>query len=352
MNEIINLIKKLSSVELMELKQYITEQIMNVSSGANSNSKILEHEQLERKICPNCGIPFSKNGHTKTGVQKYICPICKETCSQTTGTITFSSKVPFEKWKLMIDNLLDGLSIRKMAKKAEVANCTSFSMRHKIMQAISNHIQVKLSGKSQLDEKHFKINLKGTKTNKMPRASKKRKSSGSAGITKHLVNVLSGIDEYDNLFLKIGGLGKTSIDMLKTNMQDIIMPGSRVTTDSESSYIKFCKENHFTLIQIPSKSYATTDGDNLAEINNVHSQLEIWMKKFRGVSTKHLQLYLDWFCYIFMNLKKWEQKSLELKMYKDMINSKKYITRSNISNREFPIDLFEAYGDYHYGIFA
>lgn len=336
----------------MELKEELCKQLVESSCTKGSNAKIIKEEQSERRICIKCNVPLSKNGNTKTGVQKYICPHCHLTCSETTGSVTYSSKLPFEKWKLMIDNLLDGLSLRKMSKKLDVSIPTAFSMRHKILQALDNYIQVTLTGRIQLDEKYFKINLKGTKKRKMPRASKKRKSAGSAGITNHLVNVLSGVDEYDNLILKIGGLGKTSIDMLDNNLSNLINEQSHIVSDSEKAYIKFCQKNKLYLTQIPSKQHSDGAGNNLADINNIHSQLENWLSNFRGVSTRHLQLYLNWFCYIFMLSKKLEHKKLVLKMYRDVIAGKEYIKSTDISKREFPIDLFDAYGEYQYGIYA
>lgn len=37
------------------------------------------------------------------------------------------------------------------------------------------------------------------------------------------------------------------------------------------------------------------NGYNLANINSIHSELSTFLSHFRGVSTKHLQHYLDWF---------------------------------------------------------
>ena len=39
-------------------------------------------------------------------------------------------------------------------------------------------------------------------------------------------------------------------------------------------------------------------------------------------------------------------------MCKDIILDKNYINSLAIFKKEFPIDLYEAYGEYHYGIYA
>lgn len=351
-----DLLKKLLQLDALTLKQfkdYLIQNIVSICSTHGSNSKIIHEYNKEAIICSKCNCLVNKNGHTKCGVQKYICPICKKTFSETTNTVTYYSKVPFETWKNVIDNLIDGLSIRRIAKKNKISIATSFNLRHKILNSLKTYLDtVVCSGTVQGDEKFFKINLKGTKTNKMPRHSKKRTSSGSVGINNHLICVLSIKDEMDNLILKIGGLSRVSNQMLSDNLTNRITPTSRLITDSASAYIKFCKDNNLSHFAIPSGKHIDKYGNNLADINGVHSQLEIWLSKFHGISTRHLQSYLDWFSYIFMMIKKFEQNKLEIEMCKSIILDKNYIRSDLISKKEMPIDLFKAYKDYHYGIYA
>ena len=58
---------------------------------------------------------------------------------------------------------------------------------------------------------------------------------------------------------------------------------------------------------------------NIAEINEVHSQLEVWLSKFIGVSTRHLQEYLNWFVYIFIMKKRFNLNKLKAKSYSNII---------------------------------
>lgn len=344
---------KLDALTLEEFKKYLNNHIVSICSAKGTNSKIIQEYETIPKKCKNCDCLMSKNGHTKCGTQKYVCPVCKNTMSETTDTITYYSKLPFEIWKSVIENLIDGLSIRRIAKKNNISLATSFSLRHKILKALQTFLDtITCTGEVQGDEKFFKINLKGTKPKNMPRTSKKRASSGSAGISNHLVCVLSLKDEEDNLVLKIGGLSRVSNQMLDEQLTTKIAPKSVLTTDSASAYRKFCDKNLLLHNIIPSRKYVDNCGHNLAEINGVHSQLEIWLSKFHGVSTRHLQAYLDWFAYIFMMLKRFEHECLEFEMCKNIILDHNYIKTSQISKKEMPIDLYQAYGEFHYGIFA
>ena len=338
--------------QVIEFKNYLSENIKAIISTTNGCS-LLINKQNGRPVCSNCRNNLHKNGKTKNNVQKYICSNCKKTATETTNTLTYYSKLDFSIWKSCIDNIIDGLSIRRMAEKLEINKNTSFIMRHKILTAINSFVNKQvLSGEIEADEKYFKINLKGTKPEKMPRHSKKHSSSAYRGISHHKVCVVTAIDEYDNVFVKVTGLGPITTNMLETAYKNMIKPNSKMVTDSKSSYIKFCEDNKIPLSQIPSNFYITEDNKNLANINNFHSQLEIWLAKFKGVSNKHLQEYLNWFSYVFTMKRKFEAKKLELEMYKKLVSSNSYINVDEIFKKEYCIDLYAAYGEYHYGIFA
>lgn len=98
----------------------------------------------------------------------------KNTVSETTNTIIYCSKLSFEVWSNVIDCLLNGFSIRRIAEENNISILTSFRIRHKILMALTRFIDnIELPGEMQSNEKYFSINLKGTKPNKMPRFSKK-----------------------------------------------------------------------------------------------------------------------------------------------------------------------------------
>ena len=150
------------------------EHLTELCCKKDSNSIVISSHRKEDLFCEKCGCKFYKNGKTKTGIQKYICPGCKNTVSETTNTIIYCSKLSFEVWSNVIDNLLNGFSIRRIAEENNISILTSFRIRHKILMALTTFIDnIELSGEIQLDKKYFSINLKGTKPNKMPRFSKK-----------------------------------------------------------------------------------------------------------------------------------------------------------------------------------
>ena len=340
-------LKDLDPVTIIEFKNYLSEHLINICSSKDSNSKIVSTHRSGELTCEECGSKLNKNGKTKTRIQKYICPCCKKTCSQTTGTIIQYSKLPFEVWSNVIDNLLNGFSIRRIAEENKISNYTSFRMRHKILFALKSFIKnIKLSGEVQSDEKYFSINLKGTKPKNMPRYSKKRKSKSSyIGISHHKVCIVSTIDENDNLILKIAGLGRCTTNMLEDCLNTKVKNVNSLTSDSASAYQQFCKDHNIKLQAIPS-GFHSNGRFNIAEINGVHSQLETWFSKFKGVSIRHLQEYLDWFVYIFIMKKRFKLDKLKTESYSKIIIDENYIKTNDICSVDIPIDLDIAYGEY------
>ena len=153
--------------------------------------------------------------------------------------------MPFEVWKNIIDNLLNGFSLRRIAEENNISLLTSFRIRHKVLYALKTFINsINLSGEIQSDEKYFSINLKGTKPQNMPRYSKKRSSIKSPyrGISHHKICVVSSIDEFDNLLLEIVGLGRCTTDMLNNSLGQKLNNAKSINADSASAYQEFCQK--------------------------------------------------------------------------------------------------------------
>lgn len=346
--KLINLTNYFDPITLFEFKKYLEKNLVNICCKKDSTAKIISNNKEQTLCCDFCGCILYRNGKTKNGIQKYICSGCKKTSSERTGTVSCGSNLSFEIWKNVIDNILDGFSIRRIAKENNISVDTSFRLRHKVLYALQNFIEsIKLKGKTWADAQYFSLNFKGTKPENMPRKSKKRGSlSVLKGISHHKLCVIGAVDEYDNLILQIGGLGKGTTEMLENCLNGKVDNVSSITADSATAYLKFCKDRNINLNRIPSGSFSNGT-ENLAEINNIHSQLSNWITKFRGISTRHFQNYLNWFTYLFIMLKKFEIDDLKIANYKTIILEQNHIQSMNICKSDMPINPLVAYTEYY-----
>lgn len=346
-----NKINELLPDEIEKIINFLKKLLGNKLTDKSTISKLV-HRETENHNCPYCNSQWIvKNGKSKKGTQRYKCKACNRNFCDTTNTISNNSKLTYDIWINFLHCMIDKISIRKTAAKLELNKNTIFAMRHKVLNALSSFREnTKLSGEIQIDEKYESINLKGTRKRNMPRASKHRKSKGGSkrGISSHQVCIASAIDEHDNTFFEIVGNGPITSEMVTYAFNNRIEENSIMITDCKSSYEQFAKDNNIKLEQVKSGTYKNFNGYTLSEINGLHSNLDLFLKSFIGVSTKHLQGYLDWFSY-----QKYLNYAIEVLqqpnvMMNYIISKNSYIKIQDIYKKEFPIDIYEIYAEYNY----
>ena len=136
--------------------------------------------------------------------------------------------------------------------------------------------------------------------------------------------------------------------MIKYTIAPEIRNQKKVVTDCKSSYESVARDNNWNLKQVKSKCYTDSEGNNLANINPLHSELTIFLSNFRGVSTKHLQEYLDWFSF-----SKHQNYTLDYLDHsgdfeKNTITKYTDIKYNNVCNNYSIFDFKDIYQDYNY----
>ena len=152
------------------------------------------------------------------------------------------------------------------------------------------------------------------------------------------------------MLFQISGLGVETTEMLM-KLKDRFEYGSTLITDSKRTFDKFVCEANMNHNYIPSKFYKSDSGHSLASLNGLHSELKTWFRKFKGISTKHLQGYLDLFRYLKHLKYKTEYDKRINETYCFAIPSYTTVLIDNIYNEPMPIKLQDAYKEYNYGVF-
>lgn len=337
--------------EIIEAIEKLKNVLDIVKKRKNTNSKFIDRTK-EKKECPSCQSQnIIKNGRDKNNVQTYQCKDCKKKFNVCSNTLVAHSKLTYEQLTIFFECMNDKLSIHKTAAKMGVNKNSVFLLRHKVLDAISEiRKNIKLQGDIEADETYESINLKGTKKENMPRFSKPRASKGGSkrGISNHQVCIASAIDGFDNCFLEIVGTGPITSDEVEKVFTSKIGNVSKFITDCKSSYEKFVKDNHIKLEQVKSGTYVNLNGYSLANINSLHSEWSTFISDFKGVSTKHLQHYLDWFCFQKFISYTTEILKQPITMMKKTITNKCNVISSNVYDNTSGIDFDVVYSDYNY----
>lgn len=339
--------------DIDELRNIIKELNNKLKMMETSKQAIYDMVLKEKQLlfCPKCGsVNINKNGKYNNR-QNYICKECNKKFNVLTNTVFHHTHLTYKQIERAIDCVINLFSIRKTAKLLHISTKTAFTLRHKIISCLKSIVQsFKLNGDIELDEYYLSINLKGTKSKNMPRLSKKRTSHGrnTRGINSHKVCITSGTDENDNLFFEVAGTSNVTSKMIKNTVVSRICNPKKVITDCKSSYESVAKENNWNLKQIKAGTYVDEENNNLANINSLHQQLTLYLSNFRGVSTKHLQEYLDLFC--FLKYLNWTiEYEEQLKEFKNKICIKNTtINYKNVCDNYSIFDFNEIYNDYNF----
>lgn len=344
------------------MNQTITLEMLNSIINnlcADDYNELLKKMRLNQKVINDAAnalhkIIFrqrSKNNHvvkyglSSKGRQRYLDKTTGQTLSDTDESIVRYTKKSYEQWSDFIKCMLYGLSLRKTAKDIGISTTTAFAWRHKVIKALANYqVVIELSGEIQMDETYFLLNMKGPwKGKHMPRPSKKKgEPSIYRGVSNEQVCVLVAIDENDQVFTQIIGQGNPLKENILKSVEDKIQKKSHITSDSKSAYADIADQLECTITQIPSGEY-TKDEYSLGVINQYHSKLKTWFRKFRGVSTKHLEGYLMWFRFMkYLNYQLASDKHSN-EALKYAISNRISIKISDISKQDWPIDIFKPY---------
>ena len=89
----------------------------------------------------------------------------------------------------------------------------------------------------------------------------------------------------------------------------------------------------------------------MSSVNEMHTELKELIRHKREISIRHLQGYLDGIVLVkklkyTLDMRKWKANAYMMNM-QEIISFK----CSDISKLPMPIDLYSAYGKYHYGIY-
>ena len=258
-------------------------------------------QKRKNKPCPYCSSnKVYKKGKYK-GIQNYQCNDCKKYYRETTGTPLYRIQLK-EKWQLYLDFMERGYAIKKIAKKLKISIQTSFDWRHKILSSLEQFVPTELREIVECDEMEFPHSSKGDKD--LKRDPRKRASDFKRNKNKDeisTVQVVTVIErETGNKFFKVVETKRLTKEQIALTLDGKLADGSTLITDKHNSYKSYMggqdKIKHKRLL---AKDHVDRKDKSihLQNVNNVHSQVRDFIKPFKGVSSKYLQNYLNWYAH-------------------------------------------------------
>jgi transposase-like protein len=330
-------IKSLNQSEKEQVNLILNSMINRTEYNKEQFTRELREMRFNKgKICPNCNSNHVVKNGKFNDKQRYLCKDCRKTFNDFTSTPLSDSKKDLNIWGKFINCMINEFSLRKCASICEISLPTAFYWRHKVLDAIKKFVgRGDVEGIIEADETFFLESFKGNHKNSefvMPRKAHKRGGGAkTSGISKEYVCVATALDRNKNIILEMTNMGRISIKDLKRLYDAHIEQGSIICTDSHRSYPKFANQLNLTHVKLKGGK-KKEDIYHLQNVNSLHSHLKRWIRKFNGVSTKHLSNYLGWYKYIqFFKNEKEQIKMKNLLLHSNLFYSKTKI--NGISNR-------------------
>jgi transposase-like protein len=259
-----------------------------------------KEKSRHRKHCPYCSSDKTYKRGKQNGVQMYQCRSCSKWYSETTGTPLWNIKLK-DKWQGYLRCMEEGKTIKKTASELKVSIQTSFDWRHKILSTLSSYAPETLSDVVECDELELSLSNKGSRD--LKREPRKRGSDFKRNIETEdptVVQVVTAIQRNGEKYLRAVESKRLSAEQITKALDGKLMEETTFITDKHPSYKLFARENkslkHKSIL---AKEHVSKDdkGVHLQHVNNIHAELRSFLLPFKGVSSKYLQNYLNWFAY-------------------------------------------------------
>ena len=255
----------------------------------------------EAGCCPRCGsFRTVGKGKSRNGAWRRLCRDCGRTYGAGTGKVLGTSKLPEQTWAAYAECFVLALPLRECARRCGVGLKTAFTMRHRLigcLQAYSPAFSAGYGCGCELDETYFRESFKGNHTKgtfSLPRPARHRGGQLHVrGLSKEQICVMSGVNDAGTVFLEVSGRGVMTRRRAFEVLEGKVCAGAIVSTDRSGIYPDALRELHVAA----HRAFDSKDRSKgtINRVNAVHSLLAGFMRRFKGVSTKHLAAYLAWF---------------------------------------------------------
>jgi hypothetical protein len=186
-----------------------------------------------------------KNGHTNSGVQRYLC-VCGRTFLPTTGTIFDEHKISISEWMEYCLNLFRHVSITADSWNNKNAFTTSRYWLQKLfltLEGVQNDII--LSDYVWLDETFYSVRSENI--------IRKENGDELRGLSRNQICIGVATDKRYTIFL-VEGTGKPSQKKTTETFRKHIKAGSTLIHDEESAHKKLVEE-----LDLKSVTYASKE---------------------------------------------------------------------------------------------
>ena len=242
-------------------------------------------QQIELKfrngaVCPHCGSKEVNKFGFFNGKQRYRCKECRRTFNIYTKTLLSWSHYK-DKWDSFIETMKQDLSLRKAEDKVGVSYASLFYWRHKILTVLNEENGERLHGVLELI--HTKLKY----------IDKYRKLYSEEEVSTAQNVLFTFLYQRDNRLDSYIYKGSRGVRALIDNISDNIDERSIVCLRSNYPFRYPLKYKNIKIAD--RNDYKRAGFYNTGKSRKYLGNFIIWIKMFRGVSSKNLMKYAAFF---------------------------------------------------------
>jgi len=235
-------------------------------------------------LCPRCGSSMSGSIITR---DLWQCKGCRTQVSATAGTMFHRTRTSLQHWFwaiFLVAKDKRGHSALQLSKELDIPYERAWLMMHKIRTAMAYRDTLyRLDGTVEMDEAYFESPDPGRRG----RSTRRVKALVAVGLT----------EDNKPRFANIQTIKRLDARCVKAFATSRIVPGSTIRTDGLHVYRCLAKSGFSHEITVAS---GKPKGDLLHWVHIIISNAKAFITgTFHGLDDKHIQRYLDEFCYRF-----------------------------------------------------
>ncbi len=312
-----------------------------MTSFQDTNSQLQMIFARKPEVCPYCGAShIIRFGKYKT-THRYRCMSCRKTFISITGTAIYyiHKKQKFLQFVSSVNEY--GLkSIIKTSKEFNISTLTAFDWRHKFLLSMpaENNLLTKELGVNNHENKYSQKGRRGTKAFFKSNFQNKKLPDS---------NLIFFATEYVSK-TKLTNIGKLRPQYVSRAFKDLIYQKFNLITTLDKELLnQVAKKRSFDVLNVvPDRAYEylslkTLDNFSINFFDNIK-------KKMRGVATKYLSVYANYFR-VYFNRKKyslseymkklstWPEYTQMENFYKAFMNNYSEVKYNNPTNRKWKL---------------
>lgn len=279
--------------DLSEVQRAALVAALAGKGSANEAVALIETRFAAAPCCGHCKSERFGAWGRANGLKRYKCHDCGRTFNALTGT-PLAQLRRRDAWLDYARALVDRLSLRKAAKRADVCLDTSFRWRHRFLQAPKDKRPSAVTGIAEADET---LILKSAKGSRQLAGRAPRKRGGKPKKTG------TSPDDYD-IVLIVRDRHKTTIDHVLSDFEGttfeaaldpLVSRDAVLVTDGRASYATFASDRGMLHVALNATAGERVyEGYHIQNVNAYAARLKDWLRAFKGVASKYLPSYLGW----------------------------------------------------------